>query len=556
MRIVKRVFFKLFFGRDMMETTFADSSYSSHHINDDHKDDACIGVVIVNYRTPALVENALTSLHKERSRFPMLHVVVVDNDSGDNSLTRIAAAIEDNAWSSWIKVVAAPINGGFAYGNNRGFDTLQAWLPEIDFYWLLNPDTEILPGATKALIDTLQSHPDTIVGSYLQDRDGSKQLSSFNFPSLVTELCSTLGIGLLDKLFANAIIRLPLSESGPCAGWLAGASLMFTHNVQRKIGYLDEEYFLYFEEVDYLLQAKKMGIPCFYVAKSKVIHEVGAATGISDIRVKQQRRPRYWFESRRRYFLKNHGRDYLLLADISWLLGHGLWYWRKRLTSNKDLDLLPPKLWRDFARHSQLNPANWFTRVQHKAEANAAPGLLQQVKEDWIAHGKDWTLPGFRAVAVCRFGQWRMTIRSKALRAPLSVLYRVLFRRVRNVYGIELPYTVSLGRRVIFEHQGAVVIHGHVVIGDDCYIRQGVTLGNRYLHQADKAPKLGNGVNVGAGAKLLGDVLVGDRASIGANAVVLNNVEPDSTVVGIPAKAVKLHESLSAIIDQPPLQAV
>lgn len=539
-----------------MCTTFTDNSYESRPIDDYRMNHDYIGIVIVNYRTPALVESALAALQKERISFPMLHTVVVDNNSGDDSLMLIEAAVKDNDWSSWVKVVAAPINGGYAYGNNRGFDTLQSWLPKVDYYWLLNPDTETLPGATRALVNTLKSYPDTIVGSCLQDRDGSKQLSSFNFPSLVTELCSTLSIGLLDKLFANSIIRLPLFESGQCTGWLAGASLMFTQELQTKLGHLDEEYFLYFEEVDYLLQAKKMGIACFYVAESKVIHEVGASTGISNVHVKQKRRPAYWFESRRRYFLKNHGRDYLLLADITWLLGHGLWYLRKSLTNKKDLALLPPKLWRDFARHSQLNPINWFVGLKLKSHTEPTPGLPALIREDWIAHGRDWTLPGFRAVAICRFGKWRMTIRSKLLRAPLSVFYRILFRRVRNIYGIELPYTVGLGRRVIFEHQGAVVIHGHAIIGDDCYIRQGVTLGNRYLHQADKAPKLGNGVNIGAGAKLLGDISIGDRASIGANAVVLDNVDPDSTVVGIPAKAVKLHESLSAIIDHSPLKAV
>jgi serine acetyltransferase len=108
-------------------------------------------------------------------------------------------------------------------------------------------------------------------------------------------------------------------------------------------------------------------------------------------------------------------------------------------------------------------------------------GLLAQIKEDWIAHGCDWTLPGFRAVAVQRFGVWRMTIKPLIFRAPLSVLYRALYRKVRNSYGIELPYTVQLGRRVIIEHQSGIVIHGYSVIGDDCIIRQGVTLGNRYL---------------------------------------------------------------------------
>ncbi|WP_448597210.1 serine O-acetyltransferase [Thermoleptolyngbya sp.] len=170
------------------------------------------------------------------------------------------------------------------------------------------------------------------------------------------------------------------------------------------------------------------------------------------------------------------------------------------------------------------------------ASDDAPLSLWQQIKEDWIAHGRDWTKPGFRAVAVHRFGVWRMGIEPKLLRAPFSILYRAMFRHVRNVYGIELPYTVQLGRRVIIEHQGAIVIHGQTVIGDDSVIRQGVTIGNRYLDRPMEAPRLGKRVNVGAGAKILGAVTLGDDANVGANAVVLKDVPAGKTAVGIPAK--------------------
>jgi serine O-acetyltransferase len=171
-------------------------------------------------------------------------------------------------------------------------------------------------------------------------------------------------------------------------------------------------------------------------------------------------------------------------------------------------------------------------------------GLWQQIKEDWDAHGRDWTKPGFRAVAVQRFGVWRMMIQPKLLRAPLSILYRALYRKIRNVYGIDLPYTVKLGRRVVIEHQGAIVIHGYCFIGDDSIIRQGVTLGNRYLERPFEAPKLGARVNVGAGAKILGNVTIGDDANIGANAVVLSDIPPGKTAVGIPAKIISSKDTM------------
>lgn len=161
--------------------------------------------------------------------------------------------------------------------------------------------------------------------------------------------------------------------------------------------------------------------------------------------------------------------------------------------------------------------------------------LWSQLHEDWVAHGRDWTRPGFRAVAVHRLGAWRSGIEPKLLRAPFSLLYRWLFRRVRNRYGIELPDSVKLGRRVVVEHQGAIIVHGNCEIGDGCILRQGVTLGNRTLDRLFDAPHLGREVNVGAGAKVLGAVTIGDGATIGANAVVLCDVPAGALAVGVPA---------------------
>ena len=162
--------------------------------------------------------------------------------------------------------------------------------------------------------------------------------------------------------------------------------------------------------------------------------------------------------------------------------------------------------------------------------------LLQIIGEDFQAHGREWTKPGFRSVAVHRFGVWRMGIRNKLLRAPMSVLYRWGYRHCRNVYGIELPYTVELGRRVIVEHQGGIVVHGNSRIGDDCIIRQNCTLGIRSMDEVDAAPVLKAGVNVGAGAAILGRITRGEGAQIGANAVVLTDVPPGALATGVPAQ--------------------
>lgn len=164
--------------------------------------------------------------------------------------------------------------------------------------------------------------------------------------------------------------------------------------------------------------------------------------------------------------------------------------------------------------------------------------LFAQIADDWRCHGRDWTRPGFRAVAVHRFGVWRMSVKPKLLRAPFSLAYRMLFRHCRNIYGIELPYTVALGRGVVIEHQGGIVIHGAVVIGDGCIIRQNCTLGIRRLSDLAAAPVLGRAVELGAGAVLVGGITIGDGARVGANAVVLDDVPAGALVTGIPARIV------------------
>jgi serine O-acetyltransferase len=173
--------------------------------------------------------------------------------------------------------------------------------------------------------------------------------------------------------------------------------------------------------------------------------------------------------------------------------------------------------------------------TENTADTSPAPGLFALIKEDWIAHGRDWTRPGFRAIAAYRFGVWRMNVRPKLLRAPLSIVYRWMYRKCRNHYGIEVPYSAKIGRRVVFEHQHGIVIHGNSEIGDDSILRQGCTLGNKSLDRPHDAPKLGKHVNVGAGAKILGAITVGDDAVIGANSVVLKDVPAGMIAVGLPA---------------------
>jgi serine O-acetyltransferase len=165
-------------------------------------------------------------------------------------------------------------------------------------------------------------------------------------------------------------------------------------------------------------------------------------------------------------------------------------------------------------------------------------GFLALLKEDLQVNGGSIFDQGFMAIAVQRFGNWRMSFRLKMFRAPLTLLFRFLSYAVEILTGISLPYTVSLGRRVRIWHHSGIVLNARA-IGDDVHIRQNTTFGVISIERAKEIPTIGNRVDIGCGACILGGVTVGDDCTIGANAVVTSDVPPNSMAVGIPARIIR-----------------
>jgi GT2 family glycosyltransferase len=216
---------------------------------------------------------------------------------------------------------------------------------------LLNPDTVVRPGAIVALADFLLAHPEAaIAGSRLEDPDGTPQRSAFHSITPGSELLTTARLGLIRCLVPSWEIAMPAREEPHRADWLAGAAMLIRRSVFESIGLLDEVYFLYFEEVDFCLRARRAGLDCWYVPRSRIVHLVGAATGVSGTPAAPKRRPAYWFQSRRHYFLKNWGRGGILLADLNWLAGMAVWRLRAFLQRRSIPD--PPHFLRDFLSHS------------------------------------------------------------------------------------------------------------------------------------------------------------------------------------------------------------
>jgi serine O-acetyltransferase len=160
--------------------------------------------------------------------------------------------------------------------------------------------------------------------------------------------------------------------------------------------------------------------------------------------------------------------------------------------------------------------------------------MFKNIREDWRTYDGDLSRQGLGVMLVYRFGRWRYTLRPRWLRMPFSLVYRVLKLLSQILTGIDLPCEVQVGRRLTIEHFGDIIISGDTVIGDDVVIRNGVTIGLKHTGIAG-APVIGNRVDIGAGAKILGAIHIGDDVVIGANAVVLKDIPPNSLAVGVPA---------------------
>ncbi len=319
-------------------------------------------IVTVNYRTSDLVLQSLKVLESEIASVPGTKVAIVDNNSGDGSAEKIAAAIATEGWGDWAIFLPSPINGGFSFGNNYAIrPALQNPQPP-DYFLLLNPDAQVRPGALKALVAFLDQHPDVgIAGSSFEEQNGKLWPYAFRFPSILGELENGFRLGIISKLLSPwKVVREMEQDREQPMDWLPGASMMIRRQVFESVGLMDEGYFLYYEETDFCLQAKRAGWGCWYVPQSRVMHILGQSTGVTAKNQAPKRLPQYWYESRRRYFLKNHGWFYAVLIDLSWLISYGLWRVRRVIQRKPDFD--PPLMLWDSLRNSAL--FNWKIPAQ------------------------------------------------------------------------------------------------------------------------------------------------------------------------------------------------
>jgi hypothetical protein len=303
--------------------------------------------VTVNYKTADLalraVEAVLLDLEPLGGR-----AIIVENDSRDGSYERLCQAVAARGWSDRVTVIAAEKNGGFGAGNNIAFRHALSWETPPEYFYLLNPDARPDPGAVRTLVEFMNAHPGVgMAGSRVRHEDGNLRLSAFRFPGVLSELESGLRLGVASRLLERWRVWAPAPQRTCPVDWVSGASVLMRREMLEQVGLFDENFFLYFEETDLCLRALRAGWPTWYVVESEAEHIGQVSTGMAD---SSKPRPSFWFESRRYYLRKSHGRLRLWAANAAFVGAFALWRARRRVQNKPDVD--PPNFLGDFVRHN------------------------------------------------------------------------------------------------------------------------------------------------------------------------------------------------------------
>ena len=323
-------------------------------------------VVIVSYRVAPLTIDCLHSVAKEIGRVPSARVAVCENGSGDDSAQKIQKAIDDNGWRTWCTLTAISPNLGFTGGNNAILRPAMKSVDPPQYFLLLNADTIVRPSALKGLVDFLDQHPHAgIAGCRLEEPDGTPQRSAFRFQSVASEFESSLNLGLATRLLKRWMVAPPVQNQTFQTDWVSGACMIIRREVFSDAGLLDEGFYTYFDDCDICFNARKAGWSTWYVPASRVVHLKGRSTGVK--RTPTSRLPSYFFEARRRYFLKNRGPMYTAIVDATRIVGLTLWRVRVMLTGKEDF--FAPYLLTDSFRHSVFMKGFKVSNVQNPALA-------------------------------------------------------------------------------------------------------------------------------------------------------------------------------------------
>ena len=279
-----------------------------------------IGIVVINFRTAGLVKDCLTALGPQLEENDA-RVAIVDNFSNDGSAEEIADwLMRGEAWKTRVFLIRSPTNEGFSGGNNIGARAFDA-----NYLLLLNSDALVRPDALRAMLAAaLREEKAGIIAPRLEDPDGTPQISAFRFHSPLSEFLSAAQTGPLDKLFAFAVVPVPVSNAPIACDWASFACVLIRREAINETGLMDDGYFMYFEDADYCRALKKHGWRVVYDPSARVVHLRGGSSPVKSSMKAKKRPPAYYYAARTRYFRKAYGPLGLPAANLMWLAGRGV----------------------------------------------------------------------------------------------------------------------------------------------------------------------------------------------------------------------------------------
>lgn len=243
-----------------------------------------LSIIILNYKQKGLLKQCIKGIVAAN---PLLdyEIIVVDNNSNDGSLEMVKNLYqEDDSLDQpklplatplnipLIKTISSPVNGGFAMGNNLGIKQASG-----RYIMILNPDIAVVPNALEKMVSFMNEHQGVgMIGPRLINPDGSVQYSCRRFPNFLTPIYRRTIFGRIPFLANSALTNYLMKDfdhtSTVDVDWLFGACLLIRKSVLDKTGYLDERFFMYFEDLDLCRRFWEQGFKVMYFADVEMVH--------------------------------------------------------------------------------------------------------------------------------------------------------------------------------------------------------------------------------------------------------------------------------------------
>jgi N-acetylglucosaminyl-diphospho-decaprenol L-rhamnosyltransferase len=279
-------------------------------------------IVIVCYRVVELTIKCLHSIASQIQDVPGARVFVCENGTGPESVEQLRQCILANGWQPWVTLQAIEPNVGFTGGNNAVLREVIRSPSWPRYFLLLNADTELQPGALKSLYEAAERSPEVgVMGALMMGPGGQPQISCFRDHSPVSEFLRGAGSGIINRIFLRGPFQLAPPTGVTHYDWVSFACAMIRSDVVREVGILDEGFFLYYDDADYCRTARKAGWKIGCCKSARVVHFEGQSNELPAKALRRERKPRYYYVSRSRYFAKHIGAAGLWAANFAWTAG-------------------------------------------------------------------------------------------------------------------------------------------------------------------------------------------------------------------------------------------